>query len=891
MRTIRSQTSLVSALLILALSVQVIYSRYSHTKMVESQTIVESASRYLERVQQLESNVINLQRQVLIFTETASKISLVRFEQITQNLWAEIVLLYKFQQIADSERIKNIISRMEGHLKNYESNFKLVKNGRNQRQHLYTAEIPYHIERIKVRIENNFTGQIQSELLLTLSQVENTFYRSIISPSYSNMEAFRELFQDLSASLTALASSEELANFNIDILEELFNSLAQTTRGYVYLVNVVMTGIASEFLFLTKDLKDIAIEERETLFSDTRKLSEDTRVVGDIVAGICMLLATLMSVFLFVRVLRPIKLFTRIFGELAAGNSTVSIPSPNRRDEIGLLARSAKSFLQKNKQTEVLLEEAQEYNAKQAELTASLSEEKARAEQATKSKSMFLANMSHEIRTPMNGVMGLVELTLKTELDKKQRDYLNKVAYSSKMLMGVINDILDFSKIEAGKIELEKTEFSISDVYSNVASVLYLQAKEKNLNLILKFAPSIHDALIGDPLRINQVILNLCTNAIKFTHEGYIEVWSCIESRESNDYLVIKVKDTGIGMTPQQSSSVFESFSQADNSTSRKYGGTGLGLSIAKQLAELMGGSISVKSEVDKGSTFTVSFQVELVKSADQDKQHYKNLYFYQLSPISLVDEQLKNELSSNKHPSLDDFLASSEPPPSRLLLLETSSAEDIAPYKSRLTELVKEGLKLGFVSSMLPISHHGQLERDWQVPVLTQPYSPNNFFNFLEQINGFFENSNDTESTEAQDTGQFSGHILIVEDFEINRVVAAAMLEELGLTYDIAENGEEAITKINENPNFDLVLMDVQMPVLDGLSATKKLRELGYTDLIICGLSANAMSDDRERGAVAGMNDYLTKPLESDALREVCQRYLTKPKKLTAGEQEQSKT
>ena len=377
-----------------------------------------------------------------------------------------------------------------------------------------------------------------------------------------------------------------------------------------------------------------------------------------------------------------------------------------------------------------------------------------KAENATKAKSLFLANMSHDIRTPMNGIIGMSHLVLQTSLDEKQKNFVQKIDYSAKLLLGIINDILDFSKIEAGKLDIEKIDFDLSKIIESVIHLIQGKAEENNLKLNVVYDKDIAKYYHGDSLRISQILVNLLSNAVKFTSEGQIEIKV---SKTDDTTLRFRVEDTGIGLKPEELKRLFQPFSQADGSTTRKYGGTGLGLTIAKQLVELMDGKIWVESEFGKGSSFI--FEIKLEK----------------------VDENSTNMLQSG-----DD--------------------EDVS------------------------IEHYHEAWSDKR--------------------------------------------ILLVEDNLTNQEIILFLLEDSGLNIDVANNGQEAVDKYN-NYKYDLILMDLQMPIMDGYEATTIIRKEDKNVPIIA-LTANAMKEDMQRTKSLDMNEHISKPINVDKLHDVLVKYLS---------------
>jgi two-component system sensor histidine kinase/response regulator len=524
-----------------------------------------------------------------------------------------------------------------------------------------------------------------------------------------------------------------------------------------------------------------------------------------------------------------------------------------------------------------------------------LQEAKASAEEATEMKSMFLANMSHEIRTPMNAIIGLSHLALKTKLSAKQQDYISKVHNAGTSLLAIINDILDFSKIEAGKLDIETTDFQIDEVISSVTMITAQKAHDKGLEFLADVASSIPEQLRGDPLRLGQILTNLVNNAVKFTEQGEIRLKiELLEQTGEKVQLKFSVRDTGIGMTPEQSAKLFQPFSQADMSTTRKHGGTGLGLTISRRLVELMGGQIWLESEAGVGTTFNFTVWLELGHTAGQRVVPHK---LQSLNVLVVDDNAAAREILVESMQNLAERADAVSSGPEAIAAIRERDNDvpyDVVFMDWRMpgmdgleaTRLIKNDTLLKKPPAVIIVTAFGREEVREEAEnlhvngFLVKPVTKSMLVDSLVSV---FATESGTGAAATPDGHEEDmllrgAHILLTEDNEINQQIAIELLESAGATVDVANNGREAVDILFQGsspPPYDMVLMDLQMPEMDGYQATTRIRgDSRFAQLPIIAMTAHATVEERNRCLAAGMNDHISKPINPNILFDTVARY-----------------
>jgi len=681
-------------------------------------------------------------------------------------------------------------------------------------------------------------------LPIGILSTNDTIKQLFNSLSYkSHLKKYREILYTTQKVSNIYTEMDEFDGYPIDSLE-VFSAFTKRINDIIHVNNILTKTIYSELNTISKNAFNMLI-----------------------ISAILMILSIILF-FIYIIIEKSIKKNFVGLNELVEK----LLPLANEGNDIAL---------EKPKNSE----EAYKIIDKAIENAVELSK---KAQEAAKAKSLFLANMSHEIRTPLNGILGFLELLKTTELDPEQEEYINTITTSANSLLEIINNILDISKIESNKIELELIPFKPLNEFEDTVEIFGARVADKGVNLAAYIDPSIPVSLKGDILKIKEVIINLLSNAVKFTEEGHISLKIKKTNMTSSKVkLYFEVADTGIGVSEEQKDKIFEAFSQADISVTRKYGGTGLGLAISGKYIELMGGKIQIESEINVGTKFFFELELEILDPK-------KSLVDESFEKLTLAILDTTN--SNIKLNFLKDYLKYAGV--STLYFNTLEELKEIVKNEKLDTvtfvyELLENNINdyIDYLESvnisytiLSSLKHKPDIDTLSYSPIYTiwDPINPHKVYSMLEEI----DNSRLHQYTKVvekikktNESEQFNLKVLVAEDNPINQKLIKITLEQMGIKVVLSNNGLEAFNKYSINPeNYDLIFMDIQMPVMDGIEATHEIldfeeeEEIEHTPII--ALTANALKGDRERFLSEGMDEYLTKPINKDALIEMIKKF-----------------
>lgn len=728
----------------------------------------------------VDKNISDLQRYILAYSNTEKGFSSDQLRNIQKQLSKDIAQLIATAD-AEDDVYRSQLEQLKKTTDSFSERIDSLEKERAFRDVLVNQVLLTSFDRIDIKLDELFLLTEKSgnyvikksiwNIHNAVAKAESLSSRYFVKREFKLRRDVEALLSEAVSQLKRLATplkSEGQFHIAQDIkaLEETrtqFTQAVQADRNYLFLVNVVIAGETAELNSVSETLKAAKLEKQSKLVSATEQNIEWLQLVELLISLAGALVAVIIALLMATTLSKSLLSITQTFSRLVSGENVAEIPGMERRDEIGKLAQAANIFRETNVKTQELLAHSERLADDLTQREKALELAVDRAQEANLAKSQFLANMSHELRTPMNAILGMLSLLKNTALNVRQTDYVTKTESAARSLLSLLNDILDISKAEAGKIDLDPIPFSLDTLIADLNTLLSASLGEKSIGLQFVVDENVPRYLRGDPYRLRQILINLGGNAIKFTEQGGVVIAITKELSSDNNLLAFSVKDTGIGIARESQEKIFSSFTQAESSTTRRFGGTGLGLAISQKLVELMGGELKLESELGKGSCFYFSINL----------------------PVLTTDEIAELEAKLN--------------------------ADKLAQGTNRLAGL----------------------------------------------------------------------RILLVEDNLTNQQIAAELLEAEGAKITIANHGQEAIDILSANlrennvTNIDLILMDLQMPIMDGITATKEIRNrLKLVETPIIAMTANAMNSDREACLSVRMNDHVGKPFDINNLVAVIRRY-----------------